>query len=200
MSNQRQPALRPPRGIRLIDRPNRPSKFGVQWRVDGQRKTKVFETREDQIAFARQLAGGVKRDGMMAYRVNEDETRQWRAFRATIGPSANLNDIARCWLKHDVTAATLPLSEAIAAFLEAKAAEGGRDPIAAGRLGRRQAPDPAPAPGGRAASAAGQAKNSPAGPLNGPADQGHPSWACLDSGLHRRCDGARWGLAHAHGP
>lgn len=126
MSNQRQPALRPPRGIRLIDRPNRPSKFGVQWRVDGQRKTKVFETREDQIAFARQLAGGVKRDGMMAYRVNEDETRQWRAFRATIGPSANLNDIARCWLKHDVTAATLPLSEAIAAFLEAKAAEGGR--------------------------------------------------------------------------
>ena len=124
MSNQRQPALWLPRGIRLIDRPDRPSKFGVQWRVDGQRKTKVFETREDQVVFARQLAGGVKRDGLMAYRLNEDETRQWRAFRATIGPSANLDDVARCWLKHGVTAATLPLSEAIAAFLEAKAAEG----------------------------------------------------------------------------
>ena len=124
MSNQRQPALRLPRGIRLIDRPDRPSKFGVQWRVDGQRKTKVFETREDQAVFARQLAGGVKRDGLMAYRLNEDETRQWRAFRATIGPSANLDDVTRCWMKHGVTAATLPLSEAIAAFLEAKAAEG----------------------------------------------------------------------------
>ncbi len=124
MSNQRQPELRLPRGIRLIGRPDRPSKFGVQWRVGGQRKTKVFETREDQVVFARQLAGGVKRDGLMAYRLNEDETRQWRAFRATIGPSANLDDVARCWLKHGVTTATLPLSEAIAAFLEAKASEG----------------------------------------------------------------------------
>jgi site-specific recombinase XerD len=124
MSNQRQPAPRFPRGIRLIDRPDRPSKFGVQWRVDGQRKTKVFETREDQITFARQLAGGVKRDGLMAYRLNEDETRQWRAFRATIGPNINLDDVARCWVRHGVTLSSMPLSEAIAAFLEAKAAEG----------------------------------------------------------------------------
>jgi site-specific recombinase XerD len=124
MSNQRQPAWRLPRGIRLIDRPDRPSKFGVQWRVDGQRKTKVFETREDQITFARQLAGGVKRDGLMAYRLNEDETRQWRAFRATIGPNINLDDVARCWVRHGVTLSSMPLSEAIAAFLEAKAAEG----------------------------------------------------------------------------
>ena len=124
MVNQRQPALRLPRGIRLIDRPDRPSKFGVQWRVDGQRKTKVFETREDQITFARQLAGGVKRDGLMAYRLNEDETRQWRAFRATIGPNINLDDVARCWVRHGVTLSSMPLSEAIAAFLEAKAAEG----------------------------------------------------------------------------
>jgi putative transposase len=73
-------------------------------------------------------------------------------------------------------------------------------PVAAGRLGGGQAPDPALASGRRSAGAPDQAEDRPAGSLDGPADQGHASGACLDLGLHRRCDGARWRPAHADGP
>ena len=124
MSNQRYPALKLPRGIRLILRTDRPRQFAIQWRVDGQRKTKAFKTREEQVIFARELAGGVKRDGLSAYRLNHNEAREWRAFRATIGAETNLDHVASCWAKHGGSVASLPLTNAIAAFLEAKAAEG----------------------------------------------------------------------------
>ena len=126
MSNQRHPALKLPRGIRSILRTDRPCQFAIQWRVDGQRKTKAFKTREEQVIFARDLAGGVKREGLSAYRLNHNEAREWRAFRATIGAETNLDHVASCWAKHGGSVASLPLANAIAAFLEAKTAEGVR--------------------------------------------------------------------------
>ena len=115
----------PPRGIRLIAFAHRPARpYGVQWRVEGKRKTKCFPTREKQIEFARAMAGDVKRDGLSAYRLNESEAREWRAFRAQIG-TASLAEVARHWLRSGVALkTTLTISEAVKLYTEAKTAEG----------------------------------------------------------------------------
>ncbi len=116
----------PPRGIRLIafaHRPDRP--YGVQWRIDGQRKTKTFQTQEKQIEFAKALAGDTKRDGLAALRLNTDEAREWRAFRALIGADANLEAVAACWERNKAVAVSpLTVREAVALYTAAKTAEG----------------------------------------------------------------------------
>jgi integrase len=106
--------------------PDRPATHGVQWRIDGKRKTKVFPTRERQIAFAKELAGEAKTHGLANLRLDEDETRDWRAFRATIGDDADLQSVAACWLKHRAahTREPLGLNEAIETYCAAKKAEG----------------------------------------------------------------------------
>ena len=126
MSKRRQTEWQPPRGIRFVSFPNRPDRpHGVQWRVDGERKTKTFPTREQQIAFAQSLAGDVKRDGLAALRLNPDEVRQWRAFRALIGADTDLAAVAACWERNKVKAvAPLTVQEAVIAYTAAKTAEG----------------------------------------------------------------------------
>jgi integrase len=118
----------PPRGIALVPYPNRPAQpYGVQWRIDGRRKTRTFPTRERQITFARSLAGDIKRDGLAALRLDQDETREWRAFRARIGSSVDLEAVARCWERYGKTeanVASITVSEAIAAYTAAKTEEG----------------------------------------------------------------------------
>ncbi|HEY1122709.1 MAG TPA: hypothetical protein VGE67_13955 [Haloferula sp.] len=114
----------PPRGIRFIDFEDRPSQpYGVQWRVEKKRKTKTFATREAQITFAKALAGAAKREGLAAFKLDPDETKAWRAFRADIG-DASLEDVLRCWRRYGKVAAKLKLVAAKEAFLKAKEAEG----------------------------------------------------------------------------
>jgi hypothetical protein len=109
--------------VQFPQRPDRP--HGVQWRVEGRRKTKTFPTREHQITFAKSLAGDLKRDGLAALRLNADEVREWRAFRALIGPDVDLSAVAACWERNkDWTVAPLTVREAIAAYTAAKTAEG----------------------------------------------------------------------------
>lgn len=115
----------PPRGIRLIELANCPkSPFAVQWRVEGKRKTKTFKSKELREAFARSLAGDVKERGVAAYRLNEEEARVWRSFRAQIG-EANLEDVARHWLKSGVpSTSTVTVAKAAADYMATKTAEG----------------------------------------------------------------------------
>ncbi|MDA7916783.1 hypothetical protein N9B49_01030 [bacterium] len=111
----------------MLSIPQRPARpYGVQWRVDGKRKTKTFATRERQLEFARSLAGAARRDGLAALRLDEHEVREWRSFRAQIGEEANLETVAACWLKHSeiMKAGPMTVSEAIEAYTEAKRAEG----------------------------------------------------------------------------
>jgi hypothetical protein len=115
----------PPRGIRLFDLPNRPdAPKAVQWRVDGKRKTKTFATAEKQIEFARELAGAAKDHGLDAFRLNPDEAREWRAFRAELGADVPLASVLACWRKHGVERTSLTVADAVTAYLAAKAAEG----------------------------------------------------------------------------
>lgn len=117
----------PPRGIRFVTFPERPDRpYGVQWRVQGQRKTKTFPTKEQQMAFAKSLAGDVKRDGLAALRLNADEAREWRAFRAIVGANTDLALVAECWARNKATALIPPLTvhEAVIAYTAAKTAEG----------------------------------------------------------------------------
>lgn len=114
----------PPRGIRLIDIPQRPQRpYGVQYRVDGQRRTKTFETREEQVKFAQTLAGDVRRDGVAALRLNPDEAREWRAFRAELG-NADLAEVLRVWKRYGGRTTGITLKDAVEAFLRAKEVEG----------------------------------------------------------------------------
>lgn len=116
---------KPPRGVRLFTRINRPeASFCVQWRIDGRRQTKAFETQADQLAFAKDLAAGVGEIGVAAYKLNPDEARTWRAFRAQIGAEASLDAVATCWLRFGQQKAALPIREAAAAYEAAKTAEG----------------------------------------------------------------------------
>jgi len=116
----------PPRGITLVAFPTRPAQpYGVQWRVDGRRKTKTFPTREKQIDFAKGLAGAAKEDGLAAFRLDGSEAREWRAFRALIGPDADLAAVAACWERAKATRGpSLLLTDAIADYTAAKTAEG----------------------------------------------------------------------------
>lgn len=127
MRKQRQTEWQPPRGITLVAFPLRPARpYGVQWRLDGKRRTKTFSTREKQSEFARSLAGATKKDGLAALRLDEGEAREWRAFRAAIGEDTNLDLVAACWLRHQEIAKIGPmtLTEAIAAYTGAKKTEG----------------------------------------------------------------------------
>lgn len=123
-TNPRQTEWSPPRGITFVHFPKRPDQpHGVQWRIDGQRKTKTFPTREAQISFAKSLAGDAKRDGLAAFRLDPSEARKWRAFRAELG-EANLADVLRVWRRYGNVVSTATLADAIAAFLKAKTGEG----------------------------------------------------------------------------
>jgi len=124
MNKPRQTVWAPPRGITFVSFPQRPERpYGVQWRIDGQRKTKTFPTREAQIVFAKSLAGDVKRDGLAALRLNPDEAREWRHFRSQVGQGADLDAIARHWLTSG-NKTTLLLKDAARDYLAAKTAEG----------------------------------------------------------------------------
>src|SRR5688572_4273349 len=96
--DKRRQTWAPPRGIRLLefrDRPKQP--YAVQWRVAGARKTKTFPTKEAQLGFAKALAGDLKTNGLSALRLNADEARDWRAFRALVGVDTDLTAVAACW-------------------------------------------------------------------------------------------------------
>ena len=116
----------PPRGITLVSFPQRPKRpYGVQWRLEGKRKTKTFPTVEKQVNFAKALAADVKQNGVAAYRLDEDEAREWRAFRATIGPDADLDAVAQCWERHKpLSTAPLTLEKAVEEYKTAKKLEG----------------------------------------------------------------------------
>jgi hypothetical protein len=117
----------PPRGITLLHFPKRPNQpFAVQWRIDGRRKTKTFATKEKRLQFAQQLAGAGKDHGLAAYRLNEGEAREWRAFRAMIGEGTDLKAVAACWEKHKVAMnrPALTVKQAVADYTKAKEAEG----------------------------------------------------------------------------
>ena len=132
---------KPPRGIRYLDLATLCplSPHGLQWRIKNQqsgkihRKTKTFTTKELREEFARSLAGDVKQHGVAAYRLNEDETRQWRSFRAQVG-DANLEDVVRVWMRYGNTGNSPKIKDASDEFILAKTAEG----ISASALGHYQ--------------------------------------------------------------
>jgi site-specific recombinase XerC len=97
----------------------------VQWRIEGRRKTKTFETVEKQIGFAKTLAGDAKQNGLAAFRLDEGEVREWRAFRAMVGPDADLAAVAACWERNKANnAVALTVTAAVAEYTAAKKAEG----------------------------------------------------------------------------
>jgi site-specific recombinase XerD len=114
--------------VEFLARPNR--QYGVQWRIDRKRKTKTFPTREAQLNFAKSLAGDLKRDGLAALRLNPEEARQWRHFRAELG-EANLDDVLRVWRRHGANTSRVSLTDAVKSFLKAKEGEG----VAAATIG-----------------------------------------------------------------
>ena len=116
--------IQPPRCITFIPLPQSAKKpHGVQWRVDGKRKTRGFPTLEQRDTFARSLAGDVKAAGVDAYRLDEAELRDWRAFRAEVGQGADLREIARHWVAHGKEDAPT-VTVAVTDFLAAKKSEG----------------------------------------------------------------------------
>jgi len=137
MSNQkRKQSYNPPRGIRLITVENRPSPYLVQWILENKRRFKAFKTIADQINFAKSLATNVKEIGTDALRLDVEESRQWRAFKAELGADVAISDVLACWRKYGVKRERLPLDKAVEQYMAAKKAEG----IAASTLLHYQSP------------------------------------------------------------
>ena len=115
----------PPRGIRLLEMPGCPNQpFGVQWRQDGRRKTKSFRSAEAQVGFAKALAADARNIGTAAFRLDESEAREWRAFVAQLGQDASLPAVLACWNRYGKAREALSAADAVAAYLAAKEAEG----------------------------------------------------------------------------
>lgn len=126
MNKPRQTNWSPPRGITLVSFPTRPNKpHGVQWRLNGLRKTKVFATKEAQLSFAKDLAGANKAHGLAAYKLDDSEVREWRAFRSIVGADTDLAAVAACWERNKAnTVADLSVSAAVELYTAEKKAEG----------------------------------------------------------------------------
>lgn len=125
MTKPRQTGWEPPRGITLVSFPSRPAQpYGVQWRIEGKRKTKTFPTREKQIEFAKALAGDAQRNGTAAFRLNEGEAREWRAFRELVGKDTDLALVAACWERNKATVKEITVADAIEKFKAIKKSEG----------------------------------------------------------------------------
>lgn len=121
-----QTKLRLPRGIRLKFRPGRRCPWFVIWRTNGKEKAKAFESERDQRDYALDLAGRVAKSGVLAYDFNTDEVREWRAFRAQIGPDVTLEQVLAVWERSRRLEAgsTWTVADAVGRYLEAKEAEG----------------------------------------------------------------------------
>jgi len=114
----------PPRGIRLIELPNCPNKrFGVQWRVDGKRKTKAFATAEARLTYTKALASERASLGTDTLRLDDAEAREWRTFRAQIGPDVPLSAVAEVWRMYGARE-RLTVAQAIDRLVAARTAEG----------------------------------------------------------------------------
>jgi integrase len=126
MNKPRQTQWSPPRGITLVNFPLRPNKpHGVQWRFNGQRKTKLFPTKEAQILFAKDLAGARKSHGLAAFKLDDSEVREWRAFRAIVGAETDLGAVAACWERNKAnTVADLSVTAAVVLYTAEKKSEG----------------------------------------------------------------------------
>lgn len=121
--------LRLPRGIRLKFRAGRRCPWFVIWRTSGKEKAKAFETERDQCDYALDLAGRVAKAGVLAYDFSTDEVREWRAFRAQLGPSVTLDQVLAVWerSKRLDAGSTWTVADAVTRYLEAKEAEGMAD-------------------------------------------------------------------------
>jgi len=113
-----------PRGIRLLKCNHRDKCYLVQWRLDGQRKTKSFNTAQEQIDYAKAMASEIKEKGIEALRFKKSETNEWSRIQKTLGEDITANDLIECWNKYGAKRKSLPIDEAIKLFINTKKIEG----------------------------------------------------------------------------
>ncbi len=70
--------------MRLFEIPGRNKPFGVQWRVDGQRKTEFFEKARDRDKRAGQIRKD-KKAGVLAWQLTREEIQEYRTLKAAMG-------------------------------------------------------------------------------------------------------------------
>lgn len=82
-------------GVRVFELRGKKSPYGVQWRVDGTRKTEFFanDTDRDRRAVALRKEG---RANTLALVPARDELTEWHAFKAAIG-DADWRDVVASW-------------------------------------------------------------------------------------------------------
>lgn len=119
-----------PRGLTVGTAPTRKRPHWCKWWAEiepGKPKRprhKFFATVAQRDRFAFGLAGDAKESGMAAFRLNPDEAREWRAFKAEIGAEVPLDAVRDCWLKYGRARAPLTVRAAVNQFIAAKTAEG----------------------------------------------------------------------------
>lgn len=115
----------------LREAPGRRKQYGVQWRVDGRRRSEFFRTAELRDAKAAKLRE-LRRKGELSAAMTADEARQWRAFREATG-GVPWADVVSGWREHlrskGVMPSSLTVGEAVRRYVESLEAR-----VAAGTL------------------------------------------------------------------
>ncbi|MDO8539496.1 MAG: site-specific integrase [Opitutaceae bacterium] len=102
-------------GVRTFEHVGKPSPFGVQWRVDGQRKTEFFTNETDRDRRAGALRKE-RRSNTLALVPARDELADWHAFKAAIG-GTNWRDVVAAWKKGGGSEVSVTVSEIVERFL-----------------------------------------------------------------------------------
>ena len=108
----------PCRGVRYIESPNRPSPYGVEWRVNGERQRAFFKRAADRDAKGAELARG-RRQGYSP--LDRDQALAWQGFKTAIGDTP-WQDVVAGWKvyckDHGINRVERTVSEACTEYLK----------------------------------------------------------------------------------
>lgn len=102
-------------GVRTFEDHKKPSAFGVQWRVDGKRKTEFFSNESDRDRRATALRKE-RRSNTLALVPARDELNEWHAFKSAIG-GADWRDVVAAWQREGGKEKLITVGEIVQRYL-----------------------------------------------------------------------------------
>lgn len=106
---------RPGRGVRSLDRLGKASPFGVEWRVDGRRKTEWFKNASDRDRRAASLRRE-KRANTLGQVLSREESQEWALFKLAIG-DADWRHVIAAWKDVGGRSAGMTVAEVVQRYL-----------------------------------------------------------------------------------
>lgn len=122
----------PPRGIRYVHRPDRPSAFQLVWTEGGQERKQSFKDEKGRELVARALAEKRAKHGSSILSFDPERWRTFERFMEIVGAETDPLQVAREWKAARGAGvgatATLTTAQAVERYITLRTTEGGIDP------------------------------------------------------------------------